>query len=90
MRDVAACLKITSPGTTLVVDRLVENKELDRQTDKEDRRIVRLGITAKGQATLERGMKVVRAKISARMNVLNQTQKKELETILAKLINHNQ
>lgn len=86
MRDIAEHLKITSPGATMVVDKLVEGKELDRRADPDDRRIVRLDITAKGKATLELGMKSIRKSLAARLAVLDKQEQKEFGALLKKLI----
>lgn len=90
MRDIAGTLKITSPGATMVVDKLVENGELDRHADPDDRRIVRLGITGKGKKTLASGMKIVTRKIGSRVSALNKAEQKQLATLLTKLIRFNQ
>lgn len=90
MRDIAGSLKITSPGATMVVDKLVENGELDRHADSDDRRIVRLGITAKGKKTLASGMKIVTRKIGSRVSALTKAEQKQLAALLSKLIKYNQ
>ena len=86
MGDVAGFLKITSPGATMVVDKLVENAEIGRHADPNDRRVVRLGITTKGKATLEAGMKIIERKIAKRISSLSKTEEKQLAAIMKKLI----
>ena len=90
MKDLADFLKITSPGATLVIDKLVENKDLDRISDNEDRRIVRLAITAKGKIALSAGMKIIKERIESRITTLSKDEQKQLAIILQKLINYNQ
>lgn len=86
MRDVAEFLKITSPGATMVVDKLVENGELDRLPDQEDRRVIRLAITTMGKETLDGGMKIVRKLLTKRIESLSKVDQKNLGSILRKLI----
>lgn len=86
MSEIAGFLKITSPGATLVVDKLVENLELERHADPDDRRIVRLGITAKGKKTLESGMKIVKKQVAVSISSLNKSEQKELGSIMNKII----
>jgi len=86
MRDVADYLRITSPGATMVVDKLVEHKVIDRCADAGDRRIVRLAMTAKGRKTLEAGMRIVKATISRRLATLSKPEQKQLSTLLKKII----
>lgn len=86
MRDVAEFLMITSPGATMVVDKLVANEEIDRRADADDRRIVRLVITARGRETLDTGMNIVKEYISQRLSVLNKTEQKQFSLLLKKII----
>ena len=86
MKEVADDLKITSPGATMVVDKLVENGEIERVSDPDDRRIVRLKITARGRSTLKTGMKVIRQRIGERMRSLTREELDHLTELLKKLI----
>lgn len=86
MSDIAEYLKITSPGATMVVDKLVENKELDRRADPDDRRVIRMDITTKGKATLEAGMKAIGKSLDLRLAVLNKQEQRELAGLLKKLV----
>jgi DNA-binding MarR family transcriptional regulator len=88
MRDVASHLNITSPGATMIIDKLVELGEIDRHDDKDDRRVVRLKITSKGINTLESGLKVIKEKIRNRMKVLTIAENKSLGNILNKIIDN--
>lgn len=86
MSDIAEHLKITSPGATMVVDKLVENHELDRRADALDRRVVRLEMTRKGKVSLEAGMKAINKSLGSRLDSLNKQEQKELAGLLIKLI----
>lgn len=49
MRDIAAYLKVTPPTATALIDSLVEDRIVERVTDSEDRRKVRLELSSKGE-----------------------------------------
>jgi len=85
MRDVAEFLRITSPGATMIVDKLVENNEIDRRADADDRRLVRLVMTAKGRATLKAGQRIVTEEIKRMLSVLSKAEQQTLADILRKL-----
>ncbi len=89
MRDIAEFLRITSPGATMIVDKLVENGELDRKADPADRRVVRLVVTTKGRVTLETGMKVIKKLIAKRLSSLSRIEQIRFASILEKLIKTN-
>ncbi len=86
MTEIAEYLKITSPGTTMIIDKLVEVSEIDRKADPNDRRVVRLVITEKGQKILDHGMNSVKKVISSRLALLNKSEQKQFIHILKKLI----
>ena len=54
MRDVAKHFMVTPPAATLLVDGLVRENLIGRAADARDRRTVRLHVTLKGNALLER------------------------------------
>ena len=89
MTDIADELKITSPATTGIIDRLVETGEIERLQDSGDRRIVRLKITTKGRATLKKGLKVIRDAFKEKLSVLDLREHNELISILKKIIGNN-
>lgn len=71
MREVAGEMKISSPAATMIIERLVESGELNRLSDPDDRRIVRLSITPKGAKSLDTGMALVRGKLKERLSGLD-------------------
>jgi len=89
MKDLADYLKITSPGATLVIDRLADNKDIERKPDPDDRRVIRLVVTKKGQTTLDGGMKIIKERLAERLSVLNKSEQESLGSILDKLIKYN-
>jgi len=86
MSQVADELKITSPGATMVVDRLVESGELERMSDPSDRRVIRLKITDSGKKVLKEGVHVVRACIDKRLSKLSKAEQSKLSALLNKII----
>src|ERR1035437_1054093 len=87
MKDVADMLRIASPSATVIVDRLVENGELVRIEDKEDRRVVRIGITESGKKILKTGMKDSIAGMDKLLAVLDEKERSVLDKLITKIIN---
>jgi len=52
-RKLAAALKVTPSNVTGIVDRLVEQGLLSREEDRDDRRVLLLRITEKGESILD-------------------------------------
>jgi DNA-binding MarR family transcriptional regulator len=48
MSDIGKCLSMPKPHITVIVDRLIEEGYVERQSDPHDRRIVNILITEKG------------------------------------------
>jgi DNA-binding MarR family transcriptional regulator len=53
MREVASYLKVAPPTATALIQSFVEDGILDRSTDPEDRRRVRLSLSKKGLRIME-------------------------------------
>jgi DNA-binding MarR family transcriptional regulator len=49
MRELADYLKVSAPSATTLTDGLVEDGYIERKVDAEDRRLVRLALSAKGK-----------------------------------------
>ncbi|MDE1975166.1 MAG: winged helix-turn-helix transcriptional regulator [Patescibacteria group bacterium] len=86
MKEVADKLNITSPGATMVVEKLVDEKELERTSDENDRRVIRLKLTAKGRETLKKGSGLIRNSIERRLSALTTTDQDRLKSLLNKLV----
>jgi|SRR5690625_3736832 len=52
MSEIAEKLQMTAGAITIASDHLIENDYIERQRDKNDRRIIRLNITNKGASQL--------------------------------------
>jgi len=90
MKDIADELGISSPATTAIVDRLIENKDVIRSEDKDDRRVIRISLTPSGKKTFEKNRNVIYDAINARGSVLSDKERAELARILLKLQDNNQ
>jgi DNA-binding MarR family transcriptional regulator len=65
MSDIGKCLAMPKPHVTVIVDKLIEEGYVERQSDPNDRRIVNISITEKGlgifqeiKKTLAENMKI--------------------------------
>jgi len=87
MKEVAHSLLITSPSATAAINQLVKNGYLERISDKSDRRIIRLKITAKGKKTYEDHYKILIEKIAEVLKNLNAQEKAAFAGIFKKIIN---
>lgn len=57
MKDIAEFLNITPPSATSLINNLVLNDILERKCDKDDRRMVWLSLTNKGEVIFEKAKK---------------------------------
>lgn len=85
MGNIAEHLRIALPSATSLINRLVKTKCLERTGDKDDRRIVRLAITPKGQKMLRRGFNEIRRRMEKILSRLNESDIKNLIQALKKL-----
>ena len=86
MKDIADMLRIAGPSATVMIDRLVENGELVRMEDKDDRRMVRIGITDAGKKILKSGMRDSIAGMDKLLAVLDDRERATLDKIITKII----
>ena len=61
--DLARTVRVTSPTMTRVIDRLVDMQLVTRETDAQDRRSLRLGLTSSGRRVLARHSRALSARI---------------------------
>ena len=86
MKDIADMLRITGPSATVIIDRLVEKGELVRAEDKDDRRVVRIGITESGKKTLHTGMKESIIAMDQLLAILDEKERATFDKIITKII----
>lgn len=87
MKDIADSLCITSPSATTAINHLVKAGQLKRVPDKDDRRVIRLEITAKGREIVKKIKKDVVAQISEVLEKLNTQERNAFAGIFRKIIN---
>ena len=85
MKDIADELGISSPATTALIDRLIEDKAIIRTEDTTDRRMTRISLTHTGKKTFEETRKILYEAINIRVSILSESEQKELARILQKL-----
>ena len=85
MKDLAEELKVSSPAATMMIDRLVENKDIDRINDPLDRRVVRLKITKKGEEVFAKGTKIIKERLATMLSNLTKDELSKFSTILEKI-----
>ncbi len=85
MKDVADHLCITPPSATSLINNLTKMKQLERIYDKDDRRLIRLAITAKGRKTLEDGFKKITIRMQRVLSKLSEKERSDFIKILEKL-----
>ncbi len=84
--DISRYFFITPSATTFLIDGLVKESFLVRAPDKNDRRIIRIKLTKKGNEFLEKEIKWKLEKLDEIFSVLSKPEKDELEKILKKII----
>ena len=63
MSEVATALELQPSTTTGMIDNLVERELVERRDDPDDRRVVRVALTAKGRAGRDGRRKAMRARL---------------------------
>jgi len=85
MKEVAGFFSITPPSATSLINRLVKLGILKRCFDKNDRRIIRLSLTSKGQKVLSKEFKKVSAQMRKTLMKLSSKERNNLVEIFQKL-----
>lgn len=89
MKDIAKTLCITSPSATVLMDRLVKQKYVERYHDATNRRLVRLKLTQAGTRMMKQKMAERRHMISAILSTLSADDLKVLDSILKKVLDRS-
>jgi DNA-binding MarR family transcriptional regulator len=71
MSEIGKHLCISKPHMTALIDKLIEEKKVERLPDKEDRRVIKIGITKKGKDYLAECKKAAREIIKKNIKNLN-------------------
>lgn len=86
MKAVAEYIKVELPSATNIVEKLVRLAYVKRQTDKEDRRLVLLNLTPKGDNLLSDATKERAKNMEKILTYLSEKDRKELSRIFNTLI----
>lgn len=85
MGDIAKFLNVTTAAITGIVDRLVRDGYVLRSSDPRDRRIIKIGLTAKGDKTVK-NMIEKRRQVSINMfGMISQREREEYLKILTNI-----
>ena len=88
MKEIADCLMVTAPSATSLINNLMKDAMVERKEEEEDRRIVRITITKKGNEYLKKEMAAVTNKIRKNLEALTSKEQEQLAKILEKIVNH--
>ncbi len=82
MSDIAAHFRIELPSATSLINKLCDQKLVRRYEDPQDRRLVKVALTAEGKALLEKAMSQRRNKVKKMLSYLSAKERAELLSIL--------
>jgi len=85
MGDIAEYFHIELPSATSLLNKLCEQKLVERQSDDKDRRLVIIVLTAQGKALLEKAMSERRQKLEKTLSYLSEKEKMDLLNIFKTL-----
>jgi DNA-binding MarR family transcriptional regulator len=74
MTEISRCLFVSKPYMTAIVDTLIAAGSVERRPDPDDRRVVRIAVTADGEQRLKEGIAYVRQILLGRLTVLDETE----------------
>jgi len=93
MSDIGKCLAMPKPHVTVIVDKLIDEGYVERQNDPNDRRIVNIIITERGQKvfqelkkTLAENMKIKLLKLSEEEQDILAVASKQVKDILIAIL----
>jgi DNA-binding MarR family transcriptional regulator len=80
MSDIGKCLSMPKPHVTVIVDKLIDEGYVERQSDPKDRRIVNILLTEKGLADFESIKLAVSENLKIKLSELTNEQQEILVT----------
>jgi len=72
MSTISKKLCVTKPGITALIDKLVEEKMVSRQYEKNDRRIIKISLTKKGKEYLLKSRNETKETIKKNLSTLSE------------------
>ena len=88
MSELAKILFIKLSSTTVIMDRLVQQKMVERTRDEEDRRVVWMSITPKGRKVISKIMEEKRHSIREIFKALSEKERTQYLSVLRKVRDH--
>lgn len=86
MKSIAEYLRVELPSATSIIEKLVKLTYVKRQTNKDDRRLVLLHLTPKGEDLLTDAMKERSKNMEKILSYLSEKDREELSRIFGTLI----
>ncbi|HEX7042761.1 MAG TPA: MarR family transcriptional regulator [Patescibacteria group bacterium] len=86
MKSIAEYLKVELPSATSILNNLVKLQYVKRNTDKDDRRLVLLTLTSKGETLLSDAMKERTKNMEKILSYLSEKDRQELLRIFDTLV----
>lgn len=86
LKDLAKKFSITLPSANDLINKLNQLKLINRKEDKQDRRLINLSITKKGEKLIKSILEKNNQCFSSLINKLNMEEKKQLLKILKKIL----
>ncbi len=80
MSDIGKCLSMPKPHVTVIVDKLIDEGLVERQSDPNDRRIVNILITERGFSVFESIKKEISENLKLKLMKLNEEEQEILAT----------
>jgi MarR family transcriptional regulator, organic hydroperoxide resistance regulator len=90
MSDLAACLGISLPTLTGIIERMVKRELVERSSDEKDRRIVKVKLTTKGTKIIKKSHDAKREHLRPMITLLDTDDRKTLLRILETLVSEIQ
>lgn len=85
MTDLAEDLNVTMGNVTTMIDRLIKQQYVTRKDDPEDRRIVRVCLTAEGKNLMKKAAEVRKKNMELILNKMSKEDQNSLFKIMEKL-----
>lgn len=85
MSDIGKCLAMPKPHITVIVDKLIEEGYVERQSDPNDRRVVNILLTKKGLKDFESIKSTISKNLKVKLSTLND-QELEILAIASKQV----
>ena len=87
MSEIGKLLSMPKPNVTALVDKLIIDKLIERLPDKEDRRIINIQLTKKGNKLIEAKKKSIHEHIKQKLMILSEKELLQLSTSLQNVKN---